>query len=325
MGPTAGRRAAAPEPVTWVVGSRGLLGSAVHRLLVATGRPVSTSETPWTDPDRAVASLMAAAEQLLSRDQPWRVAWCAGAGVVGTSQDQLAGELGVLDSFLRSLRNRIGRHPNPPRSVFLASSAGGVYAGSSGAPFDETTPARPISAYGRAKLDAERLLTTFCADTRVPAVVGRIANLYGPGQDVDKPQGLITQLCRSQLTRQPMSIYVPLDTTRDYLFVDDAARLILAVLERVEREAGTVVKILASQQPVSLATILGELRRVTKRRPEVVFGASASARLQARDLRFRSVVWPELGSCVQTTLAAGVAATLESVGRDLRSGRFAGN
>ena len=90
-------------------------------------------------------------------------------------------------------------------------------------PFTEHTEPAPISPYGRAKLRSEEIATAFAVRTSTALLVGRLANLYGPGQNLDKPQGLISQLCRAQLTRQPLSVSVPLDTMRDYLFVDDAA------------------------------------------------------------------------------------------------------
>jgi len=48
-------------------------------------------------------------------------------------------------------------------------------------------------------------------------MVGRMSNLYGPGQNLKKVQGLISQMCLRVLTRQPLVLYVPLDTIRDYL------------------------------------------------------------------------------------------------------------
>ena len=96
-----------------------------------------------------------------------------------------------------------------------------------GAPFTEHTTPAPISAYGRAKLRSEEIATEFAVRTGSALLVGRLSNLYGPGQDITKPQGLISQLCRAQLTRQPLSVYVSLDTMRDYLFVDDAAAMVV--------------------------------------------------------------------------------------------------
>ena len=82
----------------WVVGATGLLGSAVCRRLVAQRRDFRTTDVPWDDPDAAVEALLRAAEQLPGGG--WEVYWCAGAGVVGSSQAELDTEVAVLDGFL---------------------------------------------------------------------------------------------------------------------------------------------------------------------------------------------------------------------------------
>ena len=310
---------------TWVIGARGLLGSAVCRELRRKGRPVLTPPISWGAPAETLAGLDQGIDRLRKSGLPWRVAWAAGAGVIGTAQAQLDAEIEVLTGFLQLLRVKGTAATGTASAVgalFVASSAGGVYAGSSDPPFTEDTPPRPISPYGLAKLRSENLALAFAADSGVPTLVGRIANLYGPGQDISKPQGLISQLCRAHLTRQPLSIYVPLDTARDYLFVDDAARMVLHAVERTAASGGSHLKILASQRPTSVGAILAEMRRVTRRRPQVILGASPNARYQVRDLRFRSSVWPDVDRQVSTTLAAGIAATLESLGRDLRAGEL---
>jgi UDP-glucose 4-epimerase len=310
-------------PLTWVIGYRGLLGSAVVRRLHAAGAPVTTVPVPWHDPDAAVRALDSGAGRLARAGRPWRIAWCAGAGVIGTTEECLQAELEVLEGFLARLPDRFARAGAQPGCLFLASSAGGVYAGSAGAPFTESTTPRPISPYGEAKLAAEGLVDDFSTRSGVPTVVGRIANLYGPGQDISKPQGVISQLCLSHLRRQAISLYVPLDTARDYLFVDDCAAMVLAALEHGAATGGQLTKVLASGQATTLASILGVLKQVTKRSPRVVLGGSQLARFQARDLRFRSVAEPELQSHARTTLAAGIACTTESLARLVREGRLA--
>jgi UDP-glucose 4-epimerase len=314
------------DSVTWVIGAQGLLGSAVCRELVRFERRVVSHTIPWDDPPEAIAMLGAAARTLLAEHPSWRIAWCAGAGVIGTSQLQLDQEIEVLRGFLAELRESLAHGATGIASaqgaLFVASSAGGVYAGSADPPFTEETATRSISPYGLAKLASEELAVEFFRLSGVPVLIGRIANLYGPGQDVSKPQGLVSQLCRAHLTRTPVSIYVSLDTARDYLYVDDAARMIVDGLERVRLDGGLQVKILASGRPTSVAAIIAELGRVTKRRPQIVLGASPNARYQARDLRFRSVVWPDLDAGPRTSLAAGISATLESLGQDLRLGHL---
>ncbi|WP_182526177.1 NAD-dependent epimerase/dehydratase family protein [Nocardioides dongkuii] len=301
---------AAPDPLTWVVGSRGLLGSAVVRELGRRGTEAHRATVPWSDEDAAVTALVAQAHALAGSGRPWQVLWCAGAGVVATAPEALEVEVRTLRRFLAGT----GDLPAGarPRALVLASSAGGVHAGSSPAPFDETSEPVPISPYGQAKLQAEDEVRAHAERTGVPVVAARIANLYGPGQDLSKAQGLVTHLCRAHLLRQPLSIYVALDTARDYVFVDDVARVLLALADRAaEQPAGSAtVKVVASQRSTTVAALLGELRRLTKRRPPVVLGTSPLAAYQTADLRFRSHVWTDLDGLMTTSLPAGMAATM---------------
>ncbi|MET0999543.1 MAG: NAD-dependent epimerase/dehydratase family protein [Marmoricola sp.] len=302
------------DQLSWVLGSGGLLGGAVCRRLEALGREVHTTTVPWKAPATAVDALLRAAEHLPPGDLS--VFWCAGAGVVGSRQAELDDELAVLEGFLSAWDPGAGTH-----GLFLASSAGGAYAGSVGAPFTEHTLPAPLSAYGLAKLRSEEIATAFAVRTGTALLVGRLANLYGPGQDLTKQQGLVSQLCRAQLSRQPLSVYVSLDTMRDYLFVDDAAAMAVAGLDAVTSRGARALKVLASEQSTTIGTLLGDLHRITRRRPPVVLGRSAHAQLQAHDLRLRSVAWPQTSSLARTPMVAGIAATLSSMRGQPRGGR----
>lgn len=303
--------ATGPDPrPAWVVGGGGLLGGAVRRLLHAQGREVRTAVVPWSEHAPAVEAL---SRQAAGLPEGAEVYWCAGAGVVGTSSRALDAENAVLAAFL-------GRwQPSGATRLFLASSAGGVYAGSRGAPFTELSDPVPVAPYGHAKLRAEALCRDFAVNAGVPLLIGRISNVYGPGQDIGKSQGLITLLCRAQLTRQPLNIYVSLDTMRDYLFVDDAAAMAVAGLEAVGDRGGTHLKVLAQGRASTIGAVLGELRRVSRRRPPIVLGTSAQALFQVRDLRLRSVVWPPLSAFARTPLVAGMAATMAALEHQPRS------
>lgn len=313
-------------PTTWVVGAGGLLGRAVCRTVERAGGRVQRVAVPWADERRSIEVLADGAARLVGTSGPqgWRVAWCAGAGIVGTGPEELAAEQRVFTGFLEALAAAADQEPDLG-AVFLASSAGGVYAGSSDPPFSEDTVPVPISAYGHAKLEMERLAAAAAEECGVPLLIGRISNLYGPGQDFSKPQGLVSQVCRARLLGQSLNVYVPLDTVRDYVYVDDCARMVVAGLDGVaERVAGrnapVLVKVMASQRPTTIGTVLAEFRRVFKRRPLVVLGESATSKLQVGDLRMRSVVWPELDAMATTTLAVGIRSTLEDVSAQIRAG-----
>lgn len=300
------------RPVTWVVGSSGLLGSAVNRAVLAAQRDLLGGPIPWHDPDAAVAALLDRAADL--PDDDWRVAWCAGAGVVSTPAEHFERELQILGAFLDQWHPRRGAS----QAIFVASSAGGVYAGSARPPFSELSVPSPISAYGEAKLRVEALFTEFSARTGIPVLIGRISNLYGPDQDLNKGQGLVSLLCRAHLTGRPLDVYVSLDTIRDYLFTDDAAAMALAGADAVATAGGAHVKVLASGHSLTINSVLGEVRRITRRRPPIVTRTSGVARLQTRDLRMRSVAWPPLQGYVQTPFAVGIASCLGAVDVSLR-------
>jgi UDP-glucose 4-epimerase len=307
----------------WVLGRGGMLGSHVAAdLSLRPGRRLwqESPPIPWAAPADAADRLARGAAAFLAEagDDPWELVWCAGAGVTATSSEQLDREVRLLAALL----DRLGGPPAARGRVFLSSSAGGVYAGSRPAPFNESTSPRPLAPYGRSKLAMEAAVRGWAQGHGGRAFVGRLSNIYGPGQDLRKPQGLITQLVRSHLLRAPLRVYVPLDTLRDYLYVSDAAGLVVDCLDRLALEpAGQhVVKVLATQQAVTVGAVLGELTRVLRRRPQIVLGASPVARFQAIDLRLRSRVWTELDRRSFTPLPAGIHAVMEDVGRQVRSG-----
>lgn len=302
--------------LSWVVGRGGLLGSCVERRL---GSSVWYPERPfpWRDPEQLGKSVADAvrdfANQLGSRPwDSWSVYWCAGSGVVGTSADRLAAETRTLRLFLDQLSDALGdRQRDLSGQVFLASSAGGVYGGSPETPLTEGTPPRPISDYGRAKLDQEEVLRHWAgARPTVSMLVGRFSNLYGPGQHLDKPQGLISHMSRCMIFNVPVRIYVSLDTTRDYLFAEDAAARIVAGMGRLGHEAGVsgqhVTKIYSSGSETTVAGLIGVFRQIAKRHLRVISGLNPVRTQQPVRLHFRSTVWSDEPVPPRTELFDGV-------------------
>ena len=115
---------------------------------------------------------------------------------------------------------------------------------------------------------------------------------------------------------QPLRLYVPIDTIRDYLYSDDAGRLIAAGLHRLRLESLgcktplVVTKIFASHQPSTIGTVLAQFKWITKRPVNVVFGSSPNSHLQVRDLRMKSKIWTEIDARPLTTLSEGMRAVL---------------
>lgn len=304
------------SPTSWVIGAGGLLGSATQSRLVQLRQAVFTSSPICWGTTTVSAQLGEQFTRFIDAagTGPWTIYWCAGAGVTESTEEKLATEIDTIAAFLRVVEaadDDVRRRG----AIVFASSAGAVYGGSAGAPFSELTETRALGHYGRAKLAAESLFSRFSSRSKVACFVARIANLYGPGQSLRKQQGLVSRLCMSALTRQPISVFVDLDTLRDYIYVDDCAQLLVSAADRLHRSSvgSTTIKIIASGTSHSIASILGHFSRGRGADPLVILGSSPHAALQSRDLRLRSVVWPELDMGVITPLPVGIDRTMQDL------------
>lgn len=252
---------------------------------------------------------------------PWSVAWCAGAGVSGATGEQLMAETETLAALLDALpADGMGR-------FFLSSSAGGIYAGSGDLPITEESLASPLSGgaygYGENKLRQETLVGEWVASTGNAAAVGRIANLYGPGQSLTKGQGLITTVAYLTLLRRPVPVFVSLDTLRDYIYSGDCARLAVEMLQSDRMLPGTMTtKILCSGTTRSVGEVLAEVGRVVGRTPGFAQGATSASRLQGRALRFRSTVWSDLDDIAFTPLPHGIDCIVGHLRREIGRARL---
>jgi UDP-glucose 4-epimerase len=112
------------------------------------------------------------------------------------------------------------------------------------------------------------------------------------------------------------------------LFAADCGELVADSLARLRLESASQgphchVKVLASQQGVTVGFLLSELRRVFKRAPKIVYGSSATSKFQVRDLRLRSEVWADVDRRALTPLPAGIKQTVQGLLGSLQAGRLA--
>jgi UDP-glucose 4-epimerase len=294
---------------TRLIVGRGLLGRAIERARETAQLRLSV---PWSDPGASTRVLADGIARLAEADGDLELYWSAGRGVTSTPATQLAIEAEVFEGAVAAVA-ALPADVRDRLAFFLASSVGGAYAGSPRAPFSEASAVAPTSAYGETKLRMERALAAATAAGGWRSFVARITNVYGAGQDLAKPQGLISALVRGHLSGQPISVYVPLDTLRDYIYEDDCAAVVDAAMRRLRSEpAGTtVVKVVGSMRAVSIGALLSELTRLRRRRGTIVLGGG-DATGQALDLRVRSEVWSDLDSLARTTLPEGLSRVFQA-------------
>jgi len=196
--------------------------------------------------------------------------------------------------------------------VFLASS-GVVYAASSEVLLSEDAPTvgppSPVSGYAWSKLTDEVLGRWASASGGSEVVIGRFANVYGPGGSFEPARSTVVHaLVRKAVEAQDGRLEVWGDGTavRSFLHVEDAARAIVTILEN--GEGGGTYNCDASES-VTIARLAGIVRDAVDSNLKLVFDPSRASGPTRRVLdtaRLRS-----LGFAPEVTLEAGVATVVD--------------
>lgn len=113
------------------------------------------------------------------------------------------------------------------KKVIFLSSGGTVYGDVGMESISEDTVPKPRSPYGIGKLTIENYLRYFKFTSSLDYVVYRVANPYGPGQNIYGKQGIIPIFMHRFLEQQPVTIYGDGSMVRDYLYIDDLIDMIV--------------------------------------------------------------------------------------------------
>jgi UDP-glucose 4-epimerase len=114
------------------------------------------------------------------------------------------------------------------KRVVFASSGGAIYGEQDEFPCSEEHPKRPVSPYGVAKLATEAYLFFYKVEYRIDYLALRFGNVYGPRQDPHGEAGVVAIFCGRILDGQPVTIYGDGTQTRDYVYVGDVVRAVVA-------------------------------------------------------------------------------------------------
>jgi dTDP-glucose 4,6-dehydratase len=98
-----------------------------------------------------------------------------------------------------------------------------------GALADEHSPLQPSSPYSASKASSDLLVRSYVRTFRFPGLITRSSNNYGPYQF---PEKFLPLMITNALDGKPLPIYGDGKQERDWLYVEDNCRGVLAVLER---------------------------------------------------------------------------------------------
>lgn len=125
-------------------------------------------------------------------------------------------------------------HQQVQKVVFL-SSGGTVYGKEAKCPLGENTPTNPITSYGVQKVTIEKLLYLYHYMHGLDYRIIRLANPYGPYQRPNGVLGAITTFTYKALKGEEIQVYGDGSVMRDFIFIDDAVRGILKIVDGNDR------------------------------------------------------------------------------------------
>jgi dTDP-glucose 4,6-dehydratase len=139
-----------------------------------------------------------------------------------------------------------------PVERFILISSSEVYGTAETDPMDEEHPLNPRSPYAATKAGADRLAYAYRATYDLPIVIVRPFNNYGPRQH---PEKVIPRFVIQALEDKPLTVHGDGRASRDWLYVDDDAEAIEALVEAdLDAVAGEVIN-LATGVDVSVSRI----------------------------------------------------------------------
>jgi nucleoside-diphosphate-sugar epimerase len=137
---------------------------------------------------------------------------------------------------------------------------------------DEDTELEPVSEYEKAKFEEERYLKELFRHHPERLRIVRLANTYG---DV-KNKGVISKIFSSVYSDEVISIAGDGSIRRDFLFVDDAARL-LSRLARYRSSEQLILNV-CSGRAHSLREIVRTVEKLAKRKLPVRYGTPVAGK-----------------------------------------------
>ena len=219
-----------------------------------------------------------------------------------THRCNLGGTVSVLDAARAA-----GRIP-----VVYASSAA-VYGDQEAARLHEVLAPSPLSAYGADKLGSELHAKVAFQVHGVPTLGLRFFNVYGPRQNPQSPySGVISIFADRIAAGLPVRVNGDGTQTRDFIYVADVVRHLLAAMDRLHARPEARVLNACTGRATSVLALAAILGRIAGRIAEIVHAPSRAGDIRA-SLGDPTAARAILGVAAETALATGLATTLRSL------------
>lgn len=139
-------------------------------------------------------------------------------------------------------------------------SSSEAYGSAKTVPMNEDHPLDPLTPYAASKAASDHLVRTYAATFAIDALVVRPFNNYGPRQNARQYAGIIPSMLRCVFEGRTFTLFGNGQQTRDYLYVTDTARAVLAMYACPQAQ-GLVVNI-GSGQEISIIELKTKIEHI---------------------------------------------------------------
>lgn len=148
---------------------------------------------------------------------------------------------------------------------FIHTSTSEVYGTAQYVPVDENHSLQPQSPYSASKIGADAIAMAFYNSFNLPLVIARPFNTYGPRQSA---RAIIPNIIAQIASGKKEIELGDISPTRDFTYVEDTCRAIIALAE-CEKSEGEVVNI-GSNRETSIAELFGIIKEIMANKAKLV-------------------------------------------------------
>ncbi len=216
---------------------------------------------------------------------------------VGTHQVNQTATVAVLDAARQQ-----GNLP-----VVFASSAA-IYGDQS--PANENLKPAPRSAYGADKAGSELHLQAGWWSFNLPSAAMRFFNVFGPRQDPASPySGVISAFLSRALQGQPLVVHGTGLQSRDFIYVTDVVRFLLAAMDRLHANPTHFACNVCTGEATTVKHLAEKAANIAGRRIRIDQGAARTGDIR-QSLGDPSTAIALTGIKAQTPLDEGLVETM---------------
>lgn len=155
----------------------------------------------------------------------------------------------------------------PDLKQFIYFSSGGTVYGdiADHHPVDESYPQNPISSYGFSKSIIEKYIIFLTRNHSFESIILRPSNIFGPHQNMQKPQGIIGYALDAIISGKTLDLYDGGIMIRDFIYIDDVSEAVAKCIASETKHGETSVYNLGSGKGYSIKEVISVIEEVSGR------------------------------------------------------------